>query len=258
MISCLLMGGLGNQMFQIAAAKALSLEVGDDFGINHEICYTPNQGNKSGKYINSFFKNVPTISKLEFPNRLYEELNSKFTPLIKEKNQIIKGYFQSEKYFINHKEIIKSLFLPSENEIKEVKNELEEKKQNSSLVSIHIRRGDYLKFSHHHYVQTIDYYNSAMKYFPDSKFFIVSDDMNWAKENIKGENIIYSDFKDEISDFYSMICCDHNIISNSTFSWWAAYLGQKENKVIAAPKQWYQHNAKIDISDLIPDKWIII
>lgn len=258
MITCALMGGLGNQMFQIAAAMALAFDVNDEFGINHSICYTPNQGNASEKYKSSIFKKIQTISKNEMPTRIYKEPFYEFRPLIKEKNQIIHGYFQSEKYFFNHRNKIIEAFLPSEEELTSVSSFLRQIQTNKKIVSLHIRRGDYLRLSHHHFIQSIDYYIEAMSKFKNCIFFIISDDIEWARQNLNGNNIFYSSFNNEIDDFYSMICCDHNIISNSTFSWWGAYLNQKNDKIVIAPKQWYQEDIEINISDLIPAEWIII
>jgi hypothetical protein len=252
------MGGLGNQLFQVAAAMSLALDVQDDFGINHEICYTPNQGNVSSKYSSTFFKLIPSISKEQMPTRVYHEPTFRFTPLIKERDQMIFGYFQSEKYFLPYKQRVLDTFTPSQSELGFVSYKLQNRRGGKQLVSVHIRRGDYLKFSHHHYVQSVDYYKAAMAQFPDALFLIISDDLDWAKQNIKGDNVIYSPFENEVNDFYAMVCCDHNIISNSTFSWWAAYLNQHEGRTVIAPKNWYNELAGVDIADLLPADWKVV
>jgi hypothetical protein len=256
MISVFLQGGLGNQLFQVAAAKSLALDLNDDFAINHDICYTPNQGQKSGKYKNTFFKNIKETKFI--PNLLYKEPEYIYNEIPKVKNITIHGYFQSEKYFRKHKqEIIKDYTLDQSwfNEINEWKKS---NKINRKTVGVHVRRGDYLKFSHHHKTNALEYYIEAFKHFENVDFVIVSDDMEWVKQNIIGDNIYYSDFYDEIKDFCLLTSCDHNINTNSTFSWWASYLNKNINKKIYVPSEWYTKEADCDIKDLIPEKWIKI
>ena len=253
MISVFLQGGLGNQLFQVAAAKSLALDLNDDFGINHNICYTPNQGQKSGKYKNTFFKNIKEIQNI--PNVFYKEPEYTYNEIPKIKNITINGYFQSEKYFIKYKEqIIKDYTLDKEwfDEINEWKKS---KKINKKTVGVHVRRGDYLKFSHHHKTNGLDYYIKALKHFENVDYIIVSDDIDWAKQNIVGDNIYYSDLNDEIKDFCLLSSCDHNINANSTFSWWASYLNKNTDKRIYVPSEWYTKEANCDIKDLILETW---
>jgi len=256
MISVFLQGGLGNQLFQVAAAKSLALDLNDDFAINHDICYTPNQGQKSSKYKNTFFRNIKEIQNI--PNCLYQEPSYIYHEIPKIKNITIHGYFQSEKYFEKHKqEIIKDYTL-NQFWFDEAKKWKIYNNIRKETVGVHIRRGDYLKFSHHHKINSIEYYKEAFKQYQNVDFIIVSDDIQWAKQNIKGENIYYSDLSDEIKDFCLLSSCDHNINANSTFSWWAAYLNNNPNKKICVPSEWYTKEANCDIKDLIPEKWIKI
>jgi hypothetical protein len=92
----------------------------------------------------------------------------------------------------------------------------------------------------------------------DSTFIFISDDINWVKENFKGDNIIYSPFKSDIDDLTLMVKCDNNIIANSSFSWWGAYLNKNENKKIIAPKEWFGPNGPKDTQDIIPENWLKI
>lgn len=256
MISVFLQGGLGNQLFQVAAAKSLALDLNDDFAINHDICYTPNQGQKSGKYKTTFFKNIKETKFI--PNLLYKESEYIYNEIPKVKNITIQGYFQSEKYFQKHKqEIIKDYTLDQSwfNEINEWKKN---SKINRKTVGVHIRRGDYLKFSHYHKTNGLEYYLEAFKYFKNVDFIIVSDDIEWAKQNIINDNVYYSDLSDEIKDFCLLTSCDNNINGNSTFSWWASYLNKNPNKKVYVPSEWYTKEANCDIKDLIPEGWIKI
>jgi len=256
MISVFLQGGLGNQLFQVAAAKSLALDLNDDFAVNHDICYTPNQGQKSEKYKNTFFKNIKETTSI--PNIIYQEPEHTYNEIPKVKNITIHGYFQSEKYFINNKQKITEDFTLDKKWFDETTDWKNKNKINKSTVGVHIRRGDYLKFSHHHKINGIEYYTKAFKYFKNVDFIVVSDDIEWAKNNINSNNVYYSDFSDEIKDFALLSSCDHNINGNSTFSWWAAYLNKNPNKKIYVPSEWYTKEANCDIKDLIPEEWIKI
>jgi len=156
MISVFLQGGLGNQLFQVAAAKSLALDLNDDFAVNHDICYTPNQGQKSGKYKNTFFKNIKETTSI--PNVIYQEPEYTYNEIPKVKNITIHGYFQSEKYFINNKQKIIEDFTLDQKWFDEITTWKNKNKINKPTVGVHIRRGDYLKFSHHHKVNGLEYY----------------------------------------------------------------------------------------------------
>lgn len=256
MISCILQGGLGNQLFQIAASKSLAIDLQDELYINHSICYTPNQGHQSKKYKDIFFKGILETNNI--PKTIYQEEKYSYTEIPKLKNITLHGYFQSEKYFIKNKNEIINQYNILCNYEKEIIEWKSKHKINEITVGVHIRRGDYIKFSHYHVVLGIEYYKKTFQLFNNCSFIIVSDDIEWAKQNFKGENIFYSDFNDEIKDFCLLSSCHHNIIANSSFSWWASYLNKNAEKIICAPKTWFTQQANCDIKDLIPEKWIKI
>lgn len=256
MISCSLQGGLGNQMFQIAATVSLSLENNDDYGINLDICYTPNQGNLASKYSDTIFKNINKSNNYAFTN-FYQEPNFCYSEIPYQTDLLLRGYFQSEKYFVNYKKQIKNLFYFSEQN-KEIieqyfKNNI---KNDKPITSVHIRRGDYLLFSNVHLVCTLEYYNKAIKNIGDSNFVFVSDDIEWVKENFKSENYYFSEFNDELLDLTLMTLCDNNIISNSSFSWWGAYLNDFEEKKVICPNKWFSNGGPTDTQDVLPNEWI--
>ena len=255
MISCLLQGGLGNQLFQIAAGYSLAINMNTQFGINHDYCNTPNQGHPSSKYKDNFYRKILEIDKI--PSLIHEEPSFNYSPLPNTREITLKGYFQSEKYFKKNKENIINLFYPN-NKYFELINPFKNLANEKKTVGVHIRRGDYLKFAHYIITTPVAYYKKAMSKFEDCNFIITSDDIEWTKENIVGDNIFYSPFNDEILDFCLLTSCDHNIIGNSSFSWWAAYLNKNINKTIIGPSQWFTEIAKCDISDLFPNNWIII
>jgi hypothetical protein len=97
-----------------------------------------------------------------------------------------------------------------------------------------------------------------MKYFKDNNFIVISDDIGWCKENIKGENVYYSHYEDEVFDLSVIKNCDNNINANSSFSWWGAWLNKNKNKKIICPKIWFSEKTNINDSDLIPKEWIRI
>lgn len=130
-------------------------------------------------------------------------------------------------------------------------------------VSIHIRRGDYLsqQFSAGfgnccplaYYREAIHYMKT---YLDDITFVLFSDDMDWVKMNLPLDNAIYVDHNhgvDSWQDMYLMSMCQHNIIANSTFSWWGAWLNDNTDKIVIAPKRWW---SSIENDDVVPESWI--
>lgn len=268
MISCNLQGGLGNQMFQIAATYALAKRNNDTALFNFETCHTPLQGNPSLKYKGNILHKVPNSTEIK-TSVVYHEPSFGYNELPYAPNLLLNGYFQSEKYFEDCKEDIKKMFKPDSSLIGITHNFLYPYwVQYNQTVFIHIRRGDYLKNPDYHPVCEVSYYEKAMAMFDENTaFIVVSDDMEWAKENIKGPNVAYSPFDDEIMDFYLMTQCNNGIISNSSFSWWAAWLipdtyWNREkghpNKKIIAPKKWFGPKGPKDTQDIIPKDWEIV
>jgi hypothetical protein len=266
MVLAKLMGGLGNQMFQIAAAHALALRNGDESKFDLGQCYTPAQGNKASKYRTNIFKKISDVgisvnymNKLMYDDldKIYKEVGFSYNEIPYTKDMFLIGYFQSEKYFLDFKgEIIDLFEIPN----KELVNGFLEPLLaiGKPITSVHIRRGDYLKHPDFHPVCSIEYYKKAMNEVGDSTFIFQSDDMLWVTENFKGANIIYSPFNDEISDLTLMTMVHNNIIANSSFSWWGAYLNQNKEKKVIAPSQWFGPMGPKDTQDLIPKDWVVI
>jgi len=257
MISCKLQGGLCNQLFQIAATYALAKRNDDECCFDLDGCYTPNQGNPANKYKDSILakiKNSNATYRVFYtePRFGYEELT--YTP-----NLLLEGYFQSAKYFEDYSKEIKALFsIKLANKFKILSHIDAWGLTGKPLTSIHIRRGDYLSKSDYHKVQPIEYYQKAMAEIGDSNFIFVSDDIEWVKTVFVGDNYRYSPFNNEEMDLTLMTMCDNNIIANSSFSWWGAYLNENENKKIISPKEWFGPNGPKDIQDIIPENWLKI
>lgn len=179
-------------------------------------------------------------------------------------NSYIKGYWQSEKYFKNHERVIRADFefkLPLSKANCHIANRI----RGSNSVGLHIRRGDYISEKENSAIFSIcglGYYNRAIEYLAgkvDSPhYFIFSNDISWAKENLKlnypVEYVEENYGESSYVDMQLMSYCQHNIIANSTFSWWAAWLNSYVNKIVIAPRNWFCNGLNDD--DLIPDGWI--
>ncbi len=256
MISCKLQGGLGNQLFQIATTYALALRNNDVCGFDFNNCYTPLQGHSSLKYKDTILSKVNKVNNYNF-RHFYNEPRFGYEELPYTKDLFLNGYFQSDKYFDDYRKEILDLFEFSDSKHLSVSNFLVNIGR-TPFTSVHIRRGDYLKNTEFHPVCDVEYYKKAMELIGDSSFIFISDDMEWVEANFNGPNIYYSNYDDELFDLCLMTKCDNNVIANSSFSWWGAYLNQNEKKKVIVPKNWFALNGPKDIEDLIPKNWIIL
>lgn len=249
MVTSFLQGGLGNQMFQISAAVALAMENNTSYSFDFDNCFTPNQGNTSTKYIDNIFKKI-SRHKGSISKQIHVENKFSFEKIPYKENMILSGYFQSKKYFENYEDEIKKIFHFDDVELP----------TSECLTSVHIRRGDYIKNSDYHNLLGLEYYHSAINHIGYGKFIFFSDDINWVKKNFESENYIFSDSDNEIEDIYLMSKCNNNIIANSSFSWWGAFMNKNENKIVISPKNtsWFGPKGPKDTKDLIPDSWIQI
>lgn len=249
------MGGLGNQMFQIAAAKAHALRNNTQFKVCEAGHVLPYQGFKFKKYKNSIFRSIQTIDSIPTGIKRYDEPHVHYKKIPDTKDLFIVGYFQSEKYFKDYETIIKNLFSIPEAIKEDIYNKYPQIYKDS--VSLHVRRGDYVGLQGYHGLQTVEYYSNALECIGKSKnVFIFSDDIKWCKENLKvSQNFIEED--DYIS-LYMMSLCENNILANSSFSWWGAWLNENQNKKVVAPKKWFGPNGPKNTQDIIPEEWIKI
>ena len=193
--------------------------------------------------------------------RVFSEVGSKsyqYRPDIFDfKRGLIDGYWQSEKYFNPIADTIIKDFTFLE---VSVRNKLLAKEMSEKIsVSIHVRRGDYLGGFP---VMDENYFKLAMTYFTkkygDVHFYVFSNDIDWCRNHLKAERITFVDWntgKDSPSDMWLMSQCKHNIIANSSFSWWGAWLNQNEGKVVIAPKTWFYH---AETPDVYCNNWIVI
>ena len=125
-----------------------------------------------------------------------------------------------------------------------------------NVVSLHVRRGDYLLLSNFHHNLESSYYKNAINQFPiDTKYLVFSDDINWCKTIFDGDEYIFVENQSDIMDLYLMSLCKHNIIPNSTFSWWAAFLNKNNNKKIIVPSIWFGPNGPQNYYDMYESDW---
>lgn len=260
-------GRIGNQLFQIASTIGIAIENGHEFIFNDSeiFKYLP----KLKKHTTNNFHNV---NKIYFESDFcYQKI--KINP---DEKIFLNGYFQSYKYFESSKALVSDLTTIENSIFESSINNIDFK----NSCSLHVRRGDYVKISqtnplNPHPLQTVDYYNQAMNIINADKYFLFSDDIEWCKQNFKDDRIIFIDypsknnnnFASDLCELQLMSLCNHNIIANSSFSWWSAYLNQNQNKKIIAPKNWFSEkyiktiskNTSTEIlNSLIPEKWIII
>ena len=288
MIISMLSGGLGNQLFQYAAARALAernkSELYFDLRLlkdestaftkrNFELsCFNIPGKLADEKLIKKLEKKISVSKKISkiIPASLavkYAEPHFEFDPLFFEIQPpaIISGHFQSEKYFEPVKDIIKKELSPGF-EMSQPGTNLLRHITSVNSVSIHIRRGDYVNDEttrNFHGTCSISYYESAIHTIVAKKkalhLFIFSDDIDWALKNFKPNHpatfVVHSNLISTAEELHLMSKCRHNIIANSSFSWWAAWLNCNPEKIIVAPEKWF-NKPGINTKDLIPAGWI--
>lgn len=183
------------------------------------------------------------------------------------KDCYVVGYWQSEKYFKKIAPSIRDFFKFKQNMSDANKHVLSEIKKSNS-VSLHVRRGDYLTSKSAvsvHGTCTANYYQDAINEIAERhgkiSIFAFSDDIDWVRSNIKSDySIEFVDCNTGSDSYWDMMLmsnCKHNIIANSTFSWWGAWLNPHENKTVVAPKDWFRREKNIR-HDLIPDDWVCL
>ena len=228
------MGRLGNQLFQMSTVIALATRHNDKY------VFPP------WKYENSFNLHSCFSSNI-VSTETYREPSFTYTPIHYKPNINLFGYFQSEKYFAEHKNIISSLLTP-----KTVHSTI------PGCTSIHVRRGDYLNLTKEYEQLDMNYYGGAMRITNSPRYMIFSDDIGWCKTQFVGNQFIFSEGKSEVEDLALMLSCEHNIIANSSFSWWGAWLNKNPSKIVVAPHSWFGPALPHDTKDLLPETWIKI
>lgn len=290
MIIVKLIGGLGNQMFQYAVGRRAAhinntkLKL-DTTGYEKQNKITPRKYSLDVFNIEENFATKKEINRLKKHN-IIQRISSKIYPVfvnksyVKEKsfnfdpdilnasdNTYLEGYWACEKYFNDVENIIRKEFT-FKNQPNTISQQTINQIKRCDSVSIHIRRGDYVedkKTNQTHGICSLDYYRRSIEYIvskiKNPHLYIFSDDSKWVKQNFKVSylnTVVDCNFKKkDYEDMRLMSKCKHNIIANSSFSWWGAWLNNNKNKIVITPKKWF-NNKTIDTKDLIPQSWIKI
>ena len=264
MITVLLKGGLGNILFQYAAGKQVAIKNNTTLRLNM-IRYMKKHDLFAKKMIrplqNFGFADLlyrPPIYKkilwrygfylLTPDKRFFYPKGWGFDPNVLELNdgRYLDGYFQSEKYFKDIEPTIRKELRINHFSFKREVQTYKEKITHSNSVGIHIRRGDYLN-SQIHNVCDLNYYVKAVQYLRERitnpHFFVFSDDLPWCRQNLHNANCDFVEVPGQkenfVPDFWLLSLCKHTIISNSTFSWWAAWLNENPDKIVIGPHRWF-------------------
>jgi hypothetical protein len=264
----ILKAGLGNQLFMIANGYAYSLRNKTKFTISET---WSGISRDRPSYWNNLFSNLKKYTVKYSKCKVYKERDWSYSYIPKLNYDVnFKGYFQSEDYFKDFRsEILKLFEFP--NELKEIIDEKKKKynfNNETPIVAVHIRRGDYLKLRHIHYVLPLRYFVNAQQKLEKElglrpRYAYFSNDIKWVRENFEltDQDMIIEGNKD-YEDLALMSQCNHFIISNSSFSWWAAYLGYYKNtdkvsKVIA-PDIWFNYAGPKNWYSIYPPEWSVI
>jgi len=238
-------GRLGNQMFQYAAVYSAAKRLG----------MTPT-ANLSSSTLKDCFVLGGVEDTVSQPDTIFLEsdfaYDDRLRSLPTDRNIDVRGYFQSEKNFADYDFQIREQFEFQD----DVREPALENLPEGVLVSIHIRRGDYVQLSDTHTNQGEAYYKKAIENFRDHRPVVFSDDIEWCKNEMKwlDNDPVFMD-NDQYTDLCLMTNCNTHIIANSSFSWWAAWLGGGKT---VAPKQWFGPNGPTDWSDIYCKDWIIL
>jgi len=291
MIIAKLIGGLGNQLFQYAAARRLSLlhrttlklDISHfdhyklhayalkHFSIQEKFARPEEIAELKGSMKKGLAKTVFDMSqklKPYYRRSIFREphlrpfdLNILKTP----RDVYLDGYWQSEKYFAPIQDVIRREFIVKyEPDPKTL--EIAERIAKTESVSVHVRRGDYISIPEHNLVHgtcRLEYYDRCVSLIREKVtnpyFFVFSDDPRWVKGNLRfgypTTFVTHNDSSKNYEDLRLMSRCKHNIIANSSFSWWGAWLNANPNKIVLAPSQWF-NQFSADTRDLLPDSWI--
>jgi hypothetical protein len=309
MIIASIFEGLGNQMFQYAAARYLAekhstvlkldlssfelnkrrkyslhcFNIQENIATQNEVDDLLKKSQKKGK---NLIKKILGRSATQTNTGLLQERYFHFDPYILEapNNVYLNGYWQSEKYFSEIRDILLSEFTFKYPQTSQ-NRELSEKIRLNESISLHVRRGDFIRNKEtyqFHSICSLDYYQHCIDYISREVnkpyFLIFSDDQEWVRANIQ-LNFPFTIVENNngfrsYEDLRLMSECQHNIIANSSFSWWGAWLNSNPGKIICTPEQWFKEKISgtkyllpegfipiykdnhVDIKDLIPESWL--
>ncbi len=282
-----LMGGLGNQMFQYATARAVALHKGVPLKL--DLSWLQKQPKREYELHNlRVVEEFASLDEIPFANQLglidrllgraaqmilprhrqavYQQKGLAYDPeVFNTRSQVLLvGYWQSEKYFRHIRETLLEEFAVA-TDLQAQTIDTAKSIAAVNAVSLHIRRGDYVsepRTREVHGVCPPDYYRSAVRFIADRveepHIFVFSDDMEWAKANLQiNLRTAFVDHTDPgrgFEDLYLMRRCQHHVIANSSFSWWGAWLCDSPGKIVIAPRRWFS-DPTIEEGDIVPEGW---
>lgn len=255
-------GQLGNELFIVATACALAWD-------NHADAYFPelafkycyNYQNIPLNLAHVFFRcnlsKPPGVATFSWHQPTFGYHKIPFQP-----NMMVHGYFQSEKFFVHQRARILDLFAPHPDDLNYITTKYQWLLDHPCTVGIQLRKywedpegGMYIQYGK-------DYLKKAMIFFPEEALYVIcSNDMEFARQNIPEEmqgKVVCIENEPHYIDLFILSLCKHNIISNSSFGWWGAWLNRNPEKLVVAPAEWLNPNAYLPTHDLVPEKWIKI
>ena len=289
MIVVKLMGGLGNQMFQYAFGRALETHLNYKVFYDRSWFYQNFAGTTPRKleldtfdlYLQYIKYKKPiftgTIGRLIKFLKQAINLGSQYIKVNEEtfvpdqingkNNYYFDGYWQDPQYFEGIRETILKDF--SFSELKNPEDaDLQDQITTCESVAVHIRRGDYINnpaINQFHGTCSFEYYKKAAEYFvskvPNTNFFLFTDDPDFVKTNfgfLPNATLVSNNSRSEIDELNLMHSCKHFIIANSSFSWWGAWLSQNLERIVIAPKQWFNNVEANDKCKIVPENWVRI
>lgn len=277
-VTSILAGGLGNQMFQYAAGRALSLRRACPLQLDVSLLARPSHVTSRPYQLDGFILDAELVSSYRHAGierlralmglapPVWRHTAFRFDPTVLDLPGYVRllGFWQSEKYFEDCADVIRGDFAfrePPRGENAAVADEISA----SNAVSVHVRRGDYVSnpdVNRYHGTLPLEYYRAAAERVrrsePDATFFVFSDDPTWCRTHLQLDapvRLIDHNQQRPVADLQLMSQCRHHIIANSTMSWWGAWLSAgRDNPVVIAPQRWA---AAEDVGpDLIPKHWI--
>ncbi len=289
MIIVRLSGGLGNQLFQYAAGRALAMRNQQQLVVDDRVFQADTFRRFSLPVFNADYvlaRDLPAANAVLPPsrNRWFQFLCWRVTHgrkmrFVRERSLLfdagiaalgpgiyLHGYWQSEQYFDDMTSSIRkdlSIRLQPSAENSEWLSEI----AGTTSVSLHVRRGDYVtdsKASQVHGICSLKYYQCAAEFVASRlstlpTFYVFSDDPQWVQENLKLPHLVrfvtHNDDARNYEDLRLMAACHHHIVANSSFSWWGAWLGCNPDKIVIAPKVWFNDPSRSDQS-LVPSEWV--
>jgi hypothetical protein len=259
-----LQGGLGNQLFQYAYGRKLMLVDKKKILFNVSSYYDAHNPNITPR---TFLLPRFNILQEYFTVTQRPHILVRYTKKLIAKIFRTDSFYQNEKYFKQISDVLRKEFTLRSPLSPQSTVWLQKISSASVSIAVHIRRGDYVLDQHthtYHGVCDTDYYKNASALIEqklshsDMQYFIFSDDIEWAQHNIRFNYPTHFVSHTDIPDYeelFIMSLCNHNIIANSTFSWWAAWLNTHPDKIIVGPKRWFAHSNKTHIC---PPEWLTV